>query len=690
MSLLSRAGPDGIMLPDGGTYARQLQNKRITTVRGKPGSSEDILLQLMRWGTLDRNRWEERNARFQRDQELYQLKTPDTVTAQVKQDVLILNDPKVLVKKLARLIARHPNVIDVPASPGTSGLSAQIIENWCYLLDQGINQRWMLSLHNPYRYDQAFFTCLRGWLCERTMLRDDPDEEDQDPMALFQHQVFDPVNIYPYAAADEIRRITHYYWTTAAEIRDDPFFQDAAYYWDTCPDDTNVHIYAWYWKDAGSWWHAVACDGGVSARDGSIWVKEPTELGYNPWTITLATGSAYGRTPWDDFDYLKEVGTGCLDDSVDTFTYLNRVATKLNELLSLESNPPASLYLQNGQIKPVSFRAGARNFFGQKDKVELHRVGPQPGDYNLLWEILQTRASRAGLPPAFFAEYGGETGFSASVIMAAGKDILFPFVEAINQADALKYRKFLEIYRDFGSGKPLRSMMPPNAMGAVETANLTADMIREQGTFVTVTREDMTPQETIARINSGLAQLQAKAISLKRFRREYAKIRNPDAENLDVLAEQVYLNEDVVKQLIPMALTTQGQDQLRQVWEMVQNPMPGMPGTQPQGGPPGMPPQGGPPQGGPPPGPPQGPPGMPTGPGAPPPPGPGLPTQALPPVMQTGNPLTNTQVPPGFAQLNQMLGMLNGGAQGGSGAGGVPPPGGQGSPIPLFLPPGRR
>jgi len=63
----------------------------------------------------------------------------------------------------------------------------------------------------------------------------------------------------------------------------------------------------------------------------------------------------------------------------------------------------------------------------------------------------------------------------------------------------------------------------------------------------------------------------------------------------------------------------------------------------------------------------------------------------MPPIAG-GNMLTNTQVAqqdPAMAQMNQLLAMLNGGAQGGAGGGGIPPVPGQGSPIPQFLPPGR-
>jgi hypothetical protein len=88
--------------------------------------------------------------------------------------------------------------------------------------------------------------------------------------------------------------------------------------------------------------------------------------------------------------------------------------------------------------------------------------------------------------------------------MAAGKDILFPFVEAINQADALKYRKVLELYRDYGPSKKLKSYTEEGG-DKLLGAEVSAKDIKTQGTFVRITREDMTPQEYGARINLGLA-----------------------------------------------------------------------------------------------------------------------------------------------------------------------------------------
>ncbi len=659
---------------------------------------DKVQSELNRWNRTDMDRWELRQKRFQRDQELYQLATPEHVTARNPADIIIANDPRVTTKKFARLIARHPNLIDIPPAPGVAAEPAQVMENWLYLYDQSINQNWMLGLHHPYRYDQAFFACLRGWQTLRTMLRADEDDDlpEHDPMRLFDHQIFDPVNVYPYAAGGKVRRVTHAYTATIAELYDDPFYaKNLEKEWGTLDDPispinekASVTVHATYWLDGeNSWQHAVVVTSGKAKNTDSVWIKEPTELGYNPWTIVIGNGSSYQRTPWSDLDYLEEMGAGVLDDNAEMYKYQNRMITRLNELLSLEVNPPVTVSLQDGKVKVVNFYPGSRNFITPRDKLEVHKFGPQIGDFQLLWDILSQRIARATIPPAFFAEYGGESGFSASVLLAAGKDILFPFTEAINAADSLKYRLALELYRDFGPSKPLMSKIRPDGFGRVLSAELTREMIKQQGVYVDVSREDMTPQELVQRIQVGLAQVKEKAISLETFRKEYAKLKNPYAENIKVLAEHVYLSDDVIKALIPQALSETGQEQLRRVWELTQNPLP-----PPEGAVPGQPGVGAP---GMPPGPPGLPPGMPPGPPGMMPPGgppgmPPMPPNAMPPIA--ANPMLGQQpaqfLDPATMQMlaqNPMLAALGPLALGGAGAGGVPPVPGQ--PNVLALPP---
>src|SRR6266542_2291118 len=345
---------------------------------------EKKLEDITRWIKKDKDRWEKRNQRFRRDQQVYQLKKPDTLFARSEADILILNDPKVLVKKVARLIARHPPNIEVVPSPGVMDESiAQRIENYLYAYDQSLNQKYMMGLNNPYRYDQSFYMVLRGWLCERTLLYPDgvDDMSVGDHAALYDHRVVDPALVYPYVAGGRIIRVIHSYKITVGELKSDPYLYNDQKWLDNMDDYTMIDCDGVYWmddvSDPKSWQHAVAARGHsltARGRDNEEWIKKPQELGYNPWTIVIGNGAAYRGTPWEWDEYIEEIGTGVLDESADTFRYLNRVATKLNELLSLEANPPASLFMSQGEIKELSLFPGGRNYFGERDKIELHRV----------------------------------------------------------------------------------------------------------------------------------------------------------------------------------------------------------------------------------------------------------------------------------------------------------------------------
>lgn len=435
----------------------------------------------------------------------------------------------------------------------------------------------------------------------------------------------------------------------------------------------DVSCHAVYWEDNhGSWWHGVLVEAGTQSLQQTLgtgeWVKRPTEIGYNPWIILTANGVSYRATEWDFTEYPQQIGTGLLDESADTIRYMSKMATKLSELLSLEANPPATIYTDDNGMPKVEFFPGSRNILTPRDKMEMHKVGPQVNDYKLLWEILSQRLGRATLPPAFFAEYV-EGGMSAATIMTAGQDILFPYVEALNTADKMRYKKATEQYRDLGPSMPLRTSYSPTNSPDVESAELTDWDIRAQGVFsIRVSRDDMSPQEYLTRINAGLAMMRDKAISAERFRREFAKIKNPAAENRDIIAEMVYMNEDVIKQLIPAALAQTGKEQLARIWEMVQNPMPpemaGGQGGMPQGPVESINPMAD-PQGG-------GFPGMPMG-------GPPPQTGMLPPQVNNG-------LDPNVAFANPVVRAMLAQAMGGSGAGGSPPVPGTGSPIPKPTP----
>jgi len=642
------------------------------------------IAELQGWVRQDMDRWDQRNQRFWKEQDLYKLTTPTSIPVRNRNNVVTLNDPKALVNKVVRILARHHNIIDVDPAPGVDPNISQKIENTLYMIDRAINQRWVMALHNPYRWDQAFSATLRGWICERTMV--DPTGTARlrdDPSALWNHQVVDPACVYPYVAGGDVRRVTHSYQTTVGDLCHDPLltpFIDPD--WHEQDYRSLCHVTAVYWQAAdGGWYHAIL--GGVGpgsglAGNGGLWIKQPMELGYNPWTIVLCGGAFYRETPWDDTEFIEDVGTGILDAICQNQSYMDRMVTRLNELLAQESNPALTVYTNSGRSKPVDMSAGARNWFAADDKVEVHRIGPKLDDFEMLFKIFSERQARGGISDAFFADnlMQGQNGLAAATALAAARDVLFPFAEGVNTADALKYRKFLELYRDFGPGMALPSkltqgngmaqglgqfsQMIAQQMGGQQpgqspfapamAAGLDVWELMQQGCYVNITREDMTPQEIAARINLATLMVDKNIISRETARKDYVKLRNPSAENVRIISEMVYQDPRLIQLLIPLTLSDTGQNQLRMMYEFMQNMVPPGMGS----GQPGQPPA---------PNPNEPPSGMDHG---------QLPTQVTPPAMM-GDPLTNVRV----GQMDPMQAMMQlmtqGNAVGGMGQGGIPP-----------------
>lgn len=616
--------------------------------------SAPVTEEVSRWVSEDQNHWQTRQERFQKDQESFALSKGDTSDwTRSDSDVMILNDPKVIVQKFARLIARHSGIIEVPALRPELADVAQRIENYLYAWQRAIDQRWISGLNNPYRYDQAFYLCLRGWLCTRTMLRPPVSSggrqpagrhrqtQDQiatnvaqavmdpsDAASLYDHQLFDAAVVYPRVSGGRITRVTHTYDSTLGDLRRDPFLGEVVRGerdFEDQDDRTRLKVAAVYWEDVeGTWWHAVLLGS-------DFWAKPPTELGYCPWTIVLANGASYRATPWDDTAYAELVGTGVLDATTENQKYMNKTLTKLSTLLSVEANPPVTIY-SDGRVRRVGLRPGDRNFLLQRDRLEAHRIGPSSTDYNLLWDILSQRQERGTLPNAFWAEGAGVANTSA--LLAAGRDMLFPFAEAVNQHDASVYRKVLELYRDFGPGQPLPVRPLPGAPLPATVQELTAQEIAAQGVYVDVSRVDMTPTEQAQKINLAIAMVREGIMSRETARgQDWVGLKNPGREQdrIDQEIEQQALREAELAQIAA--------------------PPPQPPGPAPQP--------------------------------------PGLPSQALPPMLGTGNLQMNQPTQnPLEADLNAVLAQITGGASGGAGAGGLPPVPGTTGLIPGFPPPG--
>lgn len=642
------------------------------------GPGPDQIAECQSWSRADMDRWSLRNDRFQRDQDLYELAPPSQMPRNAA-NLIILNDPKTTVNKMTRIIASSPAILDVPVKPGADPVVAQKIENWCYDYMRARNHHWATGLQNPYPYDQAFFAVLRGWITERTMILPEMGgQASYDPCKMFRHDVVDPALVYPYRAGGAIRRVTHSYSTTVGDIVADPvlrpFLQSG---WYTQDFRSLAHVTALYWEAAdGGWYHAII--GGVGpgsalAGNEGLWIKPPTELGYNPWTIVLTGGASYRETPWDDQNFTPEVGAGILHESAETQKYLNRAATRFSELVAQQSNPATIAYTATGVPKAIDLTAGGRNNMQREDRVELPRIGPSVPDFQMYWDIIRDSARRSRLPDILYGEFpqGQNSGQAAQAILAASRDVFWPYTNGINTADAAIFCKHLELYRDFGPSDPLSTRLPVgngmaegirglmgqlsgqmtgrpmSPLGQVTLATLDVWDLNQQGCYVDVTREDVTPVEKVAQVNMALSMVQQEVISRYTARKDYVKLRNPQEENSRIIGEKAYLDPRLIQALLPAILSDMGEPYLSQLYTMLQTGMPGavpgQEGQQPMDQRNGMD------------------------------------TSTLPPGGGNGD--DTTRVGPDEAVFDQMLAQITGGASGGAGFGGTPPPFGTTSPI---------
>jgi len=612
------------------------------------------------WAQEDKNRWELRNNRFMEDQQKFELEPPGDLVVRNQKDLFITSYPKTIAKKIARLVARHPGIIELDPAPEVEPELTQRIENLLYKVRDGHHLQHATELNLDYEYQRALLLLLRGWSVERVTLNPDFELSDlrTDPHKLWDHVLFDAANVYPYAPGGRLVRVTHTYMTTYGVLKYDPFYREGlekTYQGSGEPEDADrVELTAVYWwePEDKEWWHSVLV--------GEEYAKKPAVLGYNPWVIVIADGAPYRETPWDDYNNMahQRVGASIYDETRDVLKQIDRIVTRFNEMLSGESNPAVSFFTDDkGLIKTIEYGPGARNFFAQRDKVEVHRTGPNPTDFQIMWNIVMDQFSKATLPDAFWGGGDEQSALQHAGLMSAGRDVLYPWVTALNNSDMIVMRKKLELYRDFGPADPFPVIQSQSTWQKAKTHYVGYMDIIQQGVQVRVVRDDMTPQDQSLKVSMGLAAVNAKAISMKRFRGDsvagkFFGIKDPQGEDVDILSEQVYQSPEVVKGLVGEALLATGRPMLLEAWNQLG------PQNQPQEG--------------------SGPPAGPGGQGGLPPaaaiPGQG-PSQtgpAVPPVA--ANPALAQPNTPDENQIRMLQALLAGPALGGPGTGGVPPP----------------
>lgn len=479
--------------------------------------------------------WRYRNDRFIRHNDLFELQEQ---TAPKGQILAYMNDPKVLIEKLSGMVARRKQRVQCPARSEDLMDVAQRIENGCRQWDQHVENGWFEGIHNPLAYDRAQSLFLRGWLTERIMLSTEPDND-----MLVDDVLFDPYNIYPGLAGQKIQYVSHIFKTTREDLTNS--FDEARKRWKDEDLDKEVQCYSYY-SNVAPYWHAIIADG--------EWVKKPAALDYFPWVIAVAKG-AIGHFPIGDRqpeEHAEFIGCGFLDAIEGVYDLVNKFITILANAVAKQENPPKVIHTVDGQPKLIDLDTGGTSWLLGNERVELMDVGPKIGQLMPLLSALQDRMNKGGLPSALFGEGTSlDSGFMSALLMGAAQDTIWTFVNALASFHQLRYKKFLTIFERFSDtgidilvkagGKNKKSGRK------VFSGKLTAEDVGNNGTYVEVTYDDISPQDKVALANVAAMLTREKVISMFTAREKFLGLDDPELEESRVLADVLLMNPEFMK-----------------------------------------------------------------------------------------------------------------------------------------------
>ena len=341
------------------------------------GHKKPTIEKAQEWARNDIDSWQKRDARFHKEQDLLFLKKPYTPKA--GEDLVVPSDLAFTTEKATRILAALPERIRIAPRDPSAPERAQKLENLAKSLYKTWAKQHRKGVRLPLRYEEAKFLIQRGWIAARLTLS--PDDEQRDPTVF---QMFDPANVYPYEVGGEVVRVTHKYRATKTDILDDPNLKAreedfSALNTSNSGTSASVWIHSQYVKYNGTWYHMVWTD---AVGDPGVWLKEPTVIDYLPWVITIAVGTPFRATEWDEDSYIERTGESFITNMVEMHKHTAKTMTMLSTIIATMANPPTALFLKDGgrvTANEITMKAGARMVFPDA-RLEQYRIGPGLGD----------------------------------------------------------------------------------------------------------------------------------------------------------------------------------------------------------------------------------------------------------------------------------------------------------------------
>lgn len=580
-----------------------------------------------------------RNLRLYRHRRLFELRKPPVDRLKPGQIVAVTNDAKVVVKKFASMLANHQPSISVPARDHQNAIISERVADVLKWFREEEEYRFGQGPNGSRAYAEAETIVRDGILVDFTTLSLDDEEFPWYTV------LPDAATVFPIYAGDRRIRTTQVYNTSLGDLRNQLMHYGSAlemldeeYYGKDDRDRVKITKVFCGTKQSGY-------EMGIMA-DSKMLVA--TELGYDPVTITHVASRTYWVPPDQNqitgegvsavapeagVIFYENMGVGILDLIEEPLKEKNKQYSMLQEMLAREANPPKIAFTDDeGKAHEIDLDPGAANHLFATDKFQLVNVNPDFSKFQTALSISQQGLDRGGAPPPLYGEAGGMTGVQEYMLMGSARDMIHPYVRAMERFYGTKYRKVLELYRDFGTG-PLNFTFTDKTTGVVLWGEpFTYQDLESLGALqVQVKYSEVTPQNESARANMAVSLTREKILDLKTARQMLPAPfnENPEQISQQVLEDIVYMNPQIT-QLLSLAAAMQAPNALlRQLaGTLFQNMLPqfGQPGT--TAGPPGAPGPGG-PQG---PGP-NGPSGPHGNPGGPPPDNTQMNPQGAPPEM---------------------------------------------------------
>lgn len=499
--------------------------------------------------------WRPRDERMDEDERLYQLTEEDTT---LNGEVIISNMPYATVEKAANILSSHKATVhSIPSRNDLREEASQLTDFLEWLWDDWDNSYRTSSIQGSLDRTKAHFLGLRGWSTERIGINLEV-QPMENPLRM---RPFDPRNVYPaFGSNGDMRFVVHRYWTTYGELFEE--WEEAEKKFEERDVTEIVEVKAYY----DSYYHAVYAD--------SQELKKLTahEYGFVPWVVGTGYGAPARATVTDQTNWTKNVGVSIFHGAKGLYGKLNRILSQLATEVAKAANPPQIHYYDpqvGKEPQALDLSPGTVNYaFIDRERVEPIKLTSVPSEIGPLMEFIQQEISKVTLPDVLWGLGPGGSGFMNAVNIDSARDQIHPLVEAITHTKQRMSELALKLILNFHDG-PIGYFVKDKVSGEWSAGHtVTPGLIEEVGTKVIARFRDIMPKDRMMMAQIASMLTEKKIISIETARQEYVDIDNPERENDRVLADLMYLNEDVVNNVIIPTALAKTDPEMFQMWTM--------------------------------------------------------------------------------------------------------------------------